>query len=452
MADSKNSNLKHLVPPALILIAAIIFVPAMLKSKSSVDQPTTTSVKPTESKVAITPGSPANPDQSDRSIPSELLGDASGAPTSPDRGAELFKRSSASVVRIFCFDQSGQVTKYGSGFFVSDDGLVVTNYHVIDGASTLEVGLVSNASFQVDGVVGFSKEDDVAVLKVDAVGVPYLKLRAGDSPPIGTDVYAIGSPQGLTNTFSNGVVSGIRPINAVSSLIQVTAPISPGSSGGPLLDANGNVVGLTTSYLEGGQNLNFVVPANRVSPFLQKPGKPLPLVDVTTKPTTVPPTQNSPVLIPPRWAKDLPFEARISFSVSADDDIRQILEGYWTRELRQINSAVLTDSDPQWSISIVAIADKDASGTVTGYWMSLVMFEYNDASGYTVSVAGIPWKSNAGTIVKHELIYRGKDVLEGGVKEEVAAIEGSVIEDARKSYEQLRETARNRNQQGHDSK
>ena len=119
--------------------------------------------------------------------------------------------------------------------------------------------MVASDSFHIDGRF---------IIKVaHQLNARPLKLATAALPPVGTKVFAIGNPLGFANTMSDGLISGIREIDHVE-MIQISAPISPGSSGGPLLADNGKVVGVTTSGIKGGQNLNFAIPASRVADLL----------------------------------------------------------------------------------------------------------------------------------------------------------------------------------------
>jgi len=197
----------------------------------------------------------------------------SAASLSPEN---LFAKVSPAVVRIVTYSGTGRELKRGSGFLVSGDGLVVTNYHVIDGGASAEVILETNAKLPVVGVAAQKEEFDLAILKVHAQKLPFLAL-ADAMPKEGSRVYAVGNPQGLTNTISEGLVSGIRKINDELSLVQTTAAISPGSSGGPLLTADGQVVGVTTLFLVKGQNLNFAVPSSAIESLVAAAGKTVPV-------------------------------------------------------------------------------------------------------------------------------------------------------------------------------
>ena len=184
----------------------------------------------------------------------------------------IFSRAAPSVVRIVAEDLNFKEIGLGSGFFVATNGVLVTNYHVVKGAVFGRVVLANNATFELVGLLAWDEQLDIAVLKVNGTDLPRLELASrGNVPPVGTRVYAIGNPQGLTNTLSEGLVSGIRKDSSDGlAAIQVTTPISPGSSGGPLIDAQGKVLGITTFFVQAGQNLNFAVPSDAVQRLLSK--------------------------------------------------------------------------------------------------------------------------------------------------------------------------------------
>ena len=147
---------------------------------------------------------------------------------------------------------------------MSKDGRIVTNYHVIKDASSAIVKLPDGAFYQVDGVVAFDKTRDLAIIKAHGQNFRVVSLGNSDRVQVGEEVVAIGSPLSLESTVSSGIVSGIRNIeDEGGKFLQITAPISPGSSGGPLFNMAGEVVGITTLYLKGGENLNFAIPDQR---------------------------------------------------------------------------------------------------------------------------------------------------------------------------------------------
>jgi len=204
---------------------------------------------------------------------------------------DLFKQASPAVVRIVVRDEKLKEIGLGSGFFVSSDGILVTNYHVVDKARYATVVLPSDAILFVEGVLAVDEQADLAVLKVNGRDLPSLVLlTGGQTPAVGARVYAIGNPQGLSNTLSEGLISGVRMIDTALPVLQTTAAISPGSSGGPVLDSSGHVVGVATFVLAVpfAQNLNFAVPSNKVHEILAKArtAKPVPLESAGGNPMT----------------------------------------------------------------------------------------------------------------------------------------------------------------------
>lgn len=194
---------------------------------------------------------------------------ASAQPQKELSVVDIVKRSSDSVVQIVTSDSLGKEMALGSGFIVSSDGRVVTNYHVINGAHSAVVQLSNGAFFPVDGVLAEDAERDLAVLKVSGKGLPFLTLGDAHQAQVGEHVVAIGSPLGLQNTVSDGIVSAIREENG-HQWIQTTAPVSHGNSGGPLMNSSGVVIGVITwgVDLQQGQNLNFAASVAEVRRLL----------------------------------------------------------------------------------------------------------------------------------------------------------------------------------------
>ena len=175
---------------------------------------------------------------------------------------EIFDSCSPAVICIETYDANEKPCALGSGFFITSNGVAVTNFHVLEDA-TFAVAKLGGNWYTVMGVLYFDKELDFAVIKTNATNVPYLNI--GDSSDIysGDKIYTIGNPQGLTNTISDGIISNPKRED-FNGMIQITAPISSGSSGGALLNSHGEVIGITTATLTSGQNLNFAVPINSV--------------------------------------------------------------------------------------------------------------------------------------------------------------------------------------------
>ncbi|MGB8495642.1 MAG: trypsin-like peptidase domain-containing protein [Candidatus Acidiferrum sp.] len=153
-----------------------------------------------------------------------------------------------SVVLVVVYDKAGQPIGQGSGFFVNASGKLVTNFHVIKEAAGAVVKSSDGAFYQVAGVLKTDKLNDVAVLKVLGKDFKPLPLGDSDAVHVGDKVLAIGSPLGLDETVSDGLISGIREADG-SKVFQTTAAISPGSSGGALLNSRGRVIGVTAAQL-----------------------------------------------------------------------------------------------------------------------------------------------------------------------------------------------------------
>ncbi len=150
-------------------------------------------------------------------------------------------------------------TSTGSGFFIDDQGTVVTSYHVIDGAESIEVEVSDGGKYQVDQIVDFNENLDIAVLKLDISGNDYLKIAEEDART-GEEVYAVGSSLGFLNgTFSNGMVSTASRKIGIIDCVQTTAAISSGNSGGPLVNVYGEVIGINAFSYTSGENLNLAV-------------------------------------------------------------------------------------------------------------------------------------------------------------------------------------------------
>jgi S1-C subfamily serine protease len=193
---------------------------------------------------------------------------------------QLFAYASPGVVKIIVSDKNDRPISQGSGFFVNTTGLVATNFHVIAGGFKATVLVPNGISRDIIGVRGASEKIDLALLQTDIHPGVVLPLRAGNPEPIGAAAFAIGNPLGMTNTLSAGLISGYRDIDAVPC-IQTSAPISPGSSGGPLLNDRGEVLGVTSMTLADGQQLNFAITASQVRSLIAQNDDPRPLTSIS---------------------------------------------------------------------------------------------------------------------------------------------------------------------------
>ena len=183
----------------------------------------------------------------------------------PLTAEEVYRTASPAVFYIEVFDDEGMLLKTGSGFFITDSGLAVTNYHVIIGGSDAKITMNNGDVHDVAGVCDYVWSNDLALIKIDVHNVPYLECADSSAIQTGATVYALGSPLGLEDTFSVGIVSqAVREIEGVV-YIQLDAPISSGSSGGALLDSSARVIGVTSATAVGAQNINLAMPINLIN-------------------------------------------------------------------------------------------------------------------------------------------------------------------------------------------
>lgn len=182
-------------------------------------------------------------------------------------GAEIFEKYSSAVFMVYT--SNGLEHIQGSAFFISRSGIAVSNYHVFE--STLkgmeQFNMSDGRVFKLKRVIAKDKKHDVFVFQVDAYDDNFNYIPISErTPKVGERVFTIGSPQGLENTFSSGEISQLRS----EGLIQISAPIDHGSSGGVLLNEHGEAIGITTSgYDDSGANLNFAVDIKYVNQLLQ---------------------------------------------------------------------------------------------------------------------------------------------------------------------------------------
>ena len=178
------------------------------------------------------------------------------------RPSEIAKLVSPSVVYIEVSDFNGIPIASGSGFIIDSTGKIATNYHVIKGAYSAKVKTYDGKIYNVSKVFAYDSTQDMALIKIDATGLQPVSL--GDSDKIGTGdkIYTIGNPLGLNDTMSDGLISSKSRVVDGATYIQISAPLSSGSSGGVLLNEQAEVIGITSAGMTDGQNLNFAIPIN----------------------------------------------------------------------------------------------------------------------------------------------------------------------------------------------
>ena len=197
------------------------------------------------------------------------------ATAGPDLSA-LARRLSPAVATVVTLDADNDPLSLGTAFFVRATGVALTCQRVLEGAASAFVRMENGAFFPVEGILASDSVRDLALLKVDGKDLPVVPLGDSSALRAGQRVFAITSPQGLENTVADGLVSAVRDLPS-GSLLQVTVPLSEGSSGGPIFNLSGHVVAVAAAVLTEGQALNFAIPINAAKPLLAHPGKVKPL-------------------------------------------------------------------------------------------------------------------------------------------------------------------------------
>jgi hypothetical protein len=192
--------------------------------------------------------------------------------------AEIAERVRRSVVTVHAGDN------LGSGFVIAE-GVVVTNLHVVGSQERITIATVDRAMYRVGAILGFDADADLALLAVDGkLDLPALPLGDSDQVAQGETIYAFGAPAGLDFTLSTGMLSAIRRSGA-STILQMSAPIAPGSSGGPALNDRGEVIGVVTAMHTRAQNVGFAVPVSAVQRLVARKEPKLTLEEFVAKTT-----------------------------------------------------------------------------------------------------------------------------------------------------------------------
>lgn len=206
------------------------------------------------------------------SFRNEILSRKVSTATTTFTTPRIAKKWGGSIVLVKSMDKNGNELGQGSGFVASREGAIVTNYHVVELARNVSVEFIDGESYQeIFLIIGYPSQD-IAILHIEGENKQFRPVTLGNSDDlqVGERVLAIGNPYGWENTVSDGLISGIRQIDDFK-LLQITVPISPGSSGGALFNMNGEVIGITTIGSQwGAQNLNFAIPINSLKSLIKQ--------------------------------------------------------------------------------------------------------------------------------------------------------------------------------------
>ena len=198
----------------------------------------------------------------------------------------LAKEARPAVLLLVMSDATGTEIATGTGFLISSDGKLITNHHVVGNAAAGLAKAENGGLFPIEGILADDPTNDLVLLKLAAKDLPFLQLNDKTKAEVGARVAVIGSPLGLEGTLSEGIISALRDGVGEVKLFQMTAAISPGSSGSPVLNTKGEVIGVAASQMRGGQLLNLAVPVEYATRLLARvhSAKPKPLRQSRDKP------------------------------------------------------------------------------------------------------------------------------------------------------------------------
>lgn len=182
---------------------------------------------------------------------------------------QIYEKVNDAVVIVLAYDVNDKPINQGSGVVISNDGYIITNYHVMKNASKVNI-LHNDLLFENAELIGGDEESDILFIKIPKSDLSVIETPESDDVKIGQKIYAIGSPLGYENTISDGIVSGYRKFDKIN-LIQITASISPGSSGGAVVNSKGELIGISTYTIAEGQNINFAIPLKDILNTEMKP-------------------------------------------------------------------------------------------------------------------------------------------------------------------------------------
>ena len=189
----------------------------------------------------------------------------------PLNAEQIYAECADSVFFVKTFDKQDQPLSSGSGVFLTEDGGAVTNWHILDGAVRAEISTTNGKTYPVAGLLAYDPVKDLAHIKISGIHSKPIAVNSTGALLTGATVYAIGNPLGLQNSLSAGIISAShREVNHLN-YIQITTPISSGSSGGALINAYGELIGITSASVSNGQNLNLAIPIHTFYTLEKKP-------------------------------------------------------------------------------------------------------------------------------------------------------------------------------------
>lgn len=284
---------------------------------------------------------------------------------------ELYDLSVKFVGEIVTYDKSGAELALGTGFVISSDGKIVTNYHVIDGAYSANI-TINNRKYTIASVLAYDENIDLAVLKVNATGLTAATI-CKKPVSVGTTVYAIGSSRGMTNTYSQGIITYANRVVDGVSHIQHDASITHGNSGGPLINVYGEVIGINTWGISDSQNLNFAVFTSELDNLTY--GSPLTLAEFYLKECDVFEKLKNHIVDNGMYdASENCYSLTLGTSYPSDYSAKYTRKAYYYVNSNEITLDFLIDDGDCW---VYFVIDENVDGSY--YW------SYFDHNGYKMS-------------------------------------------------------------------
>jgi hypothetical protein len=294
--------------------------------------------------------------------------------------ADIAAKCTPAVFYIELYDSKNEKLGNASGFFIDSSGLAVTNLHVIELASSAKITTKDGKQYDVSGFLGYDEPADLAYIQIDGSGFPALTIGNSKAMATGSAVYAIGYPKGVDQTVSSGIITNAgHKINDVSNFL-IDTPISPGSSGGALVDANGQVIGVTRASYINGQNMNLAAPIDLLGSITKGACQPLSVL-------------NNPAVAKIEYYNDFtsaPSFTSVSKTNPSDSYFRRG-DGYVSTSFYYKTSAMTMNTDDAISVYIALLRNQgfgyDSNDTVTdGIRVIKIRYYYSYASKTYVGV------------------------------------------------------------------
>jgi hypothetical protein len=299
----------------------------------------------------------------------------------PSTAGQIYKQASPSVVLVEIYNEEGSVFKTGTGFLVSAEGKILTNYHVIANTRRATVRLTNGDAYDTVEVIDIDKQKDLALIKIKAANLPFLTLGQSSAVEVGEKIYSISNPFGIfRNSLFEGLVSAVRAGSSYR-FFQITAPVSPGSSGGPLINTKGEVVGLVFASAVSGPSLNFAIPIDYAKGMLfLNETKPLASV-------------YEPEEMPDKKGEEKPQTTSNNIDYSAlPEELRK--DGLAAYFQRRIGLLTFAETEKLLGKSLRIITDKNL-GLIHTFndptrFFRVVSFNFDKTSGKLSSIVGAP--------------------------------------------------------------